>query len=52
MAVNRVNVIIVRKSEFDQLVYPPARQHLDSVLAYYGLLPSFGLIMCILETTE
>ena len=54
IAVNHVDVIVVRKSEFDQLVelYPNAQQHLDDVLAYYGLLPSFGQgITNVLETT-
>ena len=53
IAMNHVDIIVVRKSEFDQLVelYPNARQHLDAVLAYYGLLPSFGQTADVLETT-
>jgi len=54
IAVNHVDIIVVRKSEFDHLVelYPNAREHLDDVLAFYGLLPSFGQgINTTLETS-
>ena len=53
IAINHVDMIVVRKTEFDHLVklYPNAQEHLDSVLAYYGLLPSFGQEMDVLETT-
>lgn len=54
VAVNHVDVIVVRKSEFDQLVelYPNAQQHLDDVMTYYGLLPSFDQgVVNVLETT-
>ena len=39
-----MDIIVVRKSEFDQLLelYPTAQEHLDEVMAYYGSLPSFG----------
>ena len=55
IAKDHVDVIVIRKSEFDQLLelYPTAQQHLDAVIAYYGLLPSFGqeIVDDVLETT-
>ena len=44
IAIDHVDIIVVRKSEFDQLLelYPTAQEHLDEVMAYYGSLPSFG----------
>jgi len=44
IAVDHVDLIVVRKSEFDQLVelYPNVQEHFEAVVAYYGLLPSFG----------
>ena len=55
IAVNHVDVLVVRKSEYDQLVelYPDAQQHLDDIVAYYGLLPSYGqgIVNDVLETT-
>ena len=55
IAKNHVDVIVVRKSDFDQLLeqYPTAQQHLDAVTAYHGSLPSFGqgAVDNVLETT-
>ena len=44
IAINHVDIIVVRKSEFDQLVelYPNVQEHFDAIVGYYGLLPSFG----------
>jgi len=44
IAISHVDIIVVRKSEFDQLVelYPNVQEHFDAVVEYYGLLPSFG----------
>jgi len=53
IAVDHVDMIIVHKSEFDQLVrvYPNAQEHFNSILECYGSLPCFGEGMDVLETT-
>ena len=53
IAVDHVDMIVVHKSEFDQLVklYPNAQEHLNSILGCYGSLPCFGEGMDVLETT-